>query len=153
MVRYWVGCAAIALVAGCGSGSDVHELEATFDAAYLAPLASAGMTTTVLRTCRFADPVDAPWHLLIDVRIDATEDRVADVLTRHDVVVVQGREPMIVQQIFNEPGKGWDGILEKSGDQSMLRLERSYATHSGRKDALGWAEVCADTPPQAPTVP
>ncbi|GIM94203.1 hypothetical protein [Paractinoplanes toevensis] len=157
MLRVRVWFAVVALVTGCSSGNGVHadvrDLEETLVATYLDPLEAAGIGTSVLRTCRFADPVDAPWHLLIEVRVDAPEDRVADVLTHEGVVVVRGREPMIVQQIFNQPNRGWDGILAKDGEKSKLGLERSYVDHAGWTDAVGWGEVCADTPPQAPTVP
>ena len=143
-------------VAGCRAGdgmqlsSNVHDLEATLAEHYLNPLSEAGITASVVRTCRFADPVDAPWHLWIELQVDAPEDRVADVLTGEGVVVVRDREPMIVQQVFNEPGKGWDGILATSGNRSRLSLERSYATHSGWTDALGWGEVCPDSPNPGP---
>ena len=134
----------VGLTAGCGSGSDVHDLEAVLAEKYLDPLGDAGITVSVVRTCRFADAVDTPWHLSVELRVDAPEDRVADVLTDAGVVVVRGREPMIVQQIRNEPEEGWDGILATSGDRSTLRLEHPYATHSGWTDALGWGEVCPD---------
>ncbi|GIF18225.1 hypothetical protein BJ973_008812 [Actinoplanes tereljensis] len=156
-VRFAVLPLVIALVTGCSSGkglhADVRDLEETLVATYLEPLNTAGIETSVVRTCRFADAVDAAWHLLIEVRVDAPEDRVADVLTHEKVVVVRGREPMIVQQIFNEPNQGWDGILEKDGDGSTLSLERSYVDHAGWKDAIGWGEVCADSPPAPSPVP
>jgi hypothetical protein len=156
-VRFVVVPLVVALMTGCGSGNDVHadvrDMEETLVATYLEPLNAAGIATSVVRTCRFADSVEAAWHLSIEVRVDAAEDRVADVLTHEGVVVVRGREPMIVQQIFNEPGKGWDGILEKNGDHTRLGLERSYVDHAGWKDAIGWGEVCPDSPPAPSPVP
>jgi hypothetical protein len=136
----------VGLASGCSPAEDVDGLEATFAQHYLDPLDAAGITASVTRTCRFDDPVDAPWHLSVQVAIDAPQERVAKVLTDADVVVVGHREPMIVQQIPGEPGVGWDGILAASGSRSTLSLEHSNATHSGWSDALGWGEVCADRP-------
>jgi hypothetical protein len=134
--------AAVALLAGCEQSADVGDLEATLAEHYLDPVTAAGMTPSVLSTCRFADPVDDPWHLRIEIRIDGPADRVADALVSKGVVVVRGREPMIVQQIRNEPGTGWDGILATAGGGSRLALERGDVTHAGWSDALGWAEEC-----------
>ena len=138
---------AVGAVTGCGGVSDdVRDLETTLVDTYLKPLAKAGVSTSVETTCRFADPIDSPWHLNIKIKIDAPEKRVADILHGQGVVVVRDREPMIVQQIFNQPDDGWDGILQADGDGSLLWLERNNVTHSGFSDALGWGEVCPGSP-------
>ncbi len=51
-----------------------------------------------------------------------------------------------MQQIRNEPDKGWDGILATRGQQSTLTLSHSNAEHDGFRDALGWGEVCPGSP-------
>lgn len=137
----------VGAVTGCsGVSDDVRDLETTLVDTYLKPLAKAGISTSVESTCRLADPIDSPWHLAIKIKIGAPEKRVADILAGEGVVVVRDREPMIVQQIFNQPDDGWDGILKADGDGSALSLERSYVTHSGFSDAVGWGEVCPGSP-------
>ena len=137
----------VGAVAGCGGVSDdVRDLETALVDTYLTPLSEADLSTSVESTCRLADPIDSRWHLSIKIRIGAPENRVADILDGEGVVVVRGREPMIVQQIRNQPNDGWDGILQADGDGSLLWLERSNVTHSGFSDAVGWGEVCPGSP-------
>ncbi|UQU62429.1 hypothetical protein COUCH_25765 [Couchioplanes caeruleus] len=141
-----VSLAAGAATACGGVGDGVRDVETTLVDTYLTPLTRAGFHPSVESTCRFADPVDTPWHLDVKIKVAASEKQVADILAEEGVVVVSDREPMIVQQIRDEPGDGWDGVLQADGDSSALLLERSDVTHSGFSDAVGWGEVCPGSP-------
>jgi hypothetical protein len=135
---------AVLLAAGCGGSRDVNDVEKMLVEHYLDPLDSAGITTSVESACRYAGPVAAPWHLSIELRLDAPQQRVADFLKSEGIVVVADRQPMIVQQIPDNPTEGWNGTLAASGDKSILALVYNEATRSDWSGAVGWAEVCPD---------
>jgi hypothetical protein len=160
-VRVWVrvvaAALAVSLVGGCGAEPSVGDLEEMLAGTYLAPLTEAGLTTSVTRACRILNPGDAedtaatttggrPWHLAVDIDIDAPAARVADLLEAEDVVLRRDHDPMIVQQEFNKPGHGWDGILTATGDRSTLSLEHGNLAHDKLAGSLGWADVCTDRP-------
>jgi hypothetical protein len=70
---------------------------------------------------------------------------VADTLEAQDVVLVRDRVPMTVQQVRGDPARGWNGVLDTSGDGALLGLTFNNVKPSGLAEAGGWAEVCATT--------
>jgi hypothetical protein len=149
MMGHLIRLAGVLLVAGlatgCGSGHSVEDGESALAKGYLESLDAAGIRVTVMKACRYQGPVDAPWHLSVELRLDAEPGRVAEVLVDEGVVVVRDRDPMIVQQVHNEPASGWNGALEASAGGSVLNLTYNNAKPSGRYGALGWAEECPQT--------
>lgn len=148
MAGSWIRVAAAllagGLVAGCGAGRDVDDVEAALVDHYIDPLAAAGITATVEDTCRYAFQSAAePWHLDVKLRLDAPARQVADVLESEGMVVSrENQESMHVQQIPGNPRDGWNGVLAMSGDGSILGLTYNNATPSAWSGAVGWAEVC-----------
>lgn len=146
MAGSWIRLGAVllaaGLVAGCGADREVREVEETLVEAYLDPLAAAGITVAVTDTCKYAGGTEEPWHLSVELRLAAPEERVADVLEREGMVVVRDREPMVVQQVPGVPREGWNGVLAGAADGSVLSLVFNNATHSDRQGAVGWSEVC-----------
>ncbi len=132
----------LSLVAGCGASHDIGDVEERLARHYLEPLAAAGIDAAVLETCRYRGSVDEPWHLSIELRLDATQGRAADVLQGEGMVVLRDRDPMIVQQIPDNPSDGWNGVLAGKGDGSLLTLVYNNVRHSGWSGAVGWAESC-----------
>lgn len=147
MTGSWIRLGGVLLIAslaaGCGSGRSVGDSESTLIDGYLEPLREAGIQVTVEKACRYPGPVDIPWHLGVEVHLDAAPDRVADVLVDEDVWVVRDRDPMIVQQ-YHEDTHGWNGVLEASGEGSKLALTFNNAKPSDRFEGLGWHDDCRD---------
>lgn len=74
--------------AGCaGAGGGVDDAEEQLGEHFLDPLTDAGITQHVQSTCRFGTPVDEVRHLQTDVRVQAPQQQVADVLSDAGVVV------------------------------------------------------------------
>lgn len=98
----------------------------------------------VENTCHLErDSDDEPWHLEIQVGIDAEADEVAQILQAEGVAVARDREPMLVQQEPDDPAGGWNGALGPSRDGgSFLGLTYNNVALDGLPDAGGWAEVC-----------
>ena len=148
MARPWSRLAGAAIVvwlaAACSTGSDIADVEAVLVDHYLDPLAETGITVSVESACRYAGPVDIPWHLEVALRLDAPPQRVADFVEQEGMVVRRDRDPMIVQQIPGAPTEGWNGSLEARRDGSVLKLVFNNVTRSGWSGAVGWAEVCPD---------
>ena len=138
---------ATGLLAGCDTGTDVHNVEVLLAEHYLDPLTEAGLNPVVNSACRYEGPVDAPWHLSISLHLDADADRVAGVLLDEGMVVKRDRDPMIVQQVPDDPGAGWNGGLRAAGAGSVLTLVFNNATSSGWAGSVGWAQEC--TPEEA----
>lgn len=146
MARCWIRLGAVLLAAGlitgCGADRDVRAVEETLVEAYLDPLAAAGITAAVADTCKYAGGTEEPWHLSVELRLAAPEERVADVLESEGMVVRRDREPMIVQQVPGSPRDGWNGVLAAAADGSTLRLVFNNAAHAGWDGTVGWSEVC-----------
>jgi hypothetical protein len=148
---FWSAAAVSAvLLSGCSADHSVAGVEDTLVDGYLEPLEKAGITVTVENACRYAGDVALPWHLSVALRLNAPADRVAGVLKDEDVVVVTDREPMIVQQIFDNPGDGWNGSLAAKGEQSLLALVFNNVDRSGWSGTVGWSDPCP--PPLGPDV-
>jgi hypothetical protein len=140
------------MTVGCEASKDVEDVEDALVEQFLDPLATDGITLSVESACRYAGPVDAPWHLSMELRIDARRERVVDALKGEGMIVRSDREPMLLQQIPGKPDEGWNGSLVASGDDSILYLLYNNATHDW-PDALGWADVCPGSPGSATTSP
>jgi hypothetical protein len=149
MARMWPRLAGAVMVvwlaAACTTGNDVADVEAVLVDHYLDPLAETGITASVQSACRYAGPVDLPWHLDVALRLDAAPERVADFLEREGMVVRRDREPMTVQQVPGAPNQGWNGTLRASEQGSVLNLVFNNVTRSGWTGAVGWADVCPDS--------
>lgn len=143
-IRLGTALLAACLAAGCGASRDVADVEAMLAERYLEPLDAAGIHATVESACRYRGQIDAPWHLSTSLRLDAAQARVAEVLAGEGIIVVKDRDPMIVQQIRNDPTHGWNGALSAADGGSTLGLVFNNATRSERFGALGWAEVCPE---------
>jgi hypothetical protein len=134
----------LGLVAGCGASRDVADVERMLAERYLKPLEAAGIHATVESACRYRGEFDAPWHLSTSLRLDAAPARVAKVLADEGIVVDGDRDPMIVQQIRNDPSHGWNGSLTSAEGGSTLGLVFNNATRSDHFAALGWADICPE---------
>jgi hypothetical protein len=142
-IRFAAALSVVGLAAGCGASRDVDDVETALVEHYIDPLAAAGITAKVEDTCRYAEhSAEEPWHLEVELRLDAPPQQVADVLESEGMVVSRDREPMLVQQIPGNPRDGWNGVLATSGDDSTLGLVYNNATHSAWSGAVGWAEAC-----------
>src|SRR5688500_18559032 len=115
MVRSWSRLAGVVLVAwlvaGCGASSDVDDVEAMLVERYLEPLAAAGIQATIESSCRYDTPIDGPWHLSAELRLDAEPSRVSKALKNEGVVVVGEPDALLVQQMRNDMD-GWNGSLK-----------------------------------------
>jgi hypothetical protein len=151
---WWAPLAAIVTLSGCATAHDVPSVEERLVDGFLTPLAAAGMPVTIAESCRYDLPVDQPWHLNTELRVHATQARVAEVLSAQDMVLLRDRDPMILQQFEGRPGDGWNGVLEAAGDQAVIKLTYNNADREAWAGAVGWAEACPDGPhPDATATP
>jgi hypothetical protein len=148
LIRSVAAACAVVILSGCAADHSVAGVEDVLIDNYLEPLEKAGITVTVDHACRYAGDITFPWHLSVALRLDAPVDRVARFLENEGMVVRTDRDPMIVQQIFNNPGDGWNGSLAASGEQSMLSLVFNNAERSGWSGTVGWSDSCP--PPLGP---
>lgn len=145
-IRHGTALLAILLVARCGTSSDVTDVEDMLVERFLDPLAAGGITASIEGACRYPGSVDAPWHLKVELHLDASPRNGADVLVGEGMIVRPDREPMIVQQVPDGPNEGWNGGLTASDSGSVLGLTYNNATRSGWSGAVGWAEECSMAP-------
>lgn len=156
-VRVVAATLAVSLAGGCATDEPIGDLERMLVQTYLEPLRAAGIATSVTRACRIlnaGDPEDTaetkpggrPWHLAVRIEAAAPIARVDRVLTAQDVVVRRDGDQAIIQQIADEPGRGWDGTLSGSGETSNLELEYGNLAHEDLTGMLGWADACTDLP-------
>lgn len=148
LVRSVAALCAVVVLGGCTADHSVTDVEDMLIDEYLTPLEEAGITAAVEHACRYAGDITVPWHLSIVLRLGAPVDRVAGFLADEGMVVRTDRNPMIVQQIFDKPGDGWNGSLTASGEQSRLSLVFNNAERSGWSGAVGWSDSCP--PPLGP---
>jgi hypothetical protein len=139
----------VGMLSGCAVDRSVAGVEDILIDNYLEPLEKAGIGVTVENACRYPGDMTYPWHVSVALRLDAPVDRVARFLQDEGMVVRTDRNPMIVQQIFNNPDDGWNGGLEAKGEQSLLSLVFNNAERSGWSGTVGWSDTCP--PPLGPT--
>lgn len=132
------------LAGGSDDGlTGVHEAEALLWDGVEAPLVDAGLVLEVTETCHLPrDHEDEPAHLVVEAVVEAPPAVVASVLRDQGAVVVDDREPMVVQQHAGSPSTGWNGQLAAGpGGSSVLGL-----TFNGVEPDLAtfhaWLEVC-----------
>lgn len=148
MIRRSLGGAVLVagalLASGCSSATTIAAVDAALAERYLEPLRSADIGFTVDNTCHLDLPSlpDEPWHLEVQIKVNADTERVADVLEAEDVVLVRDRDPMVVQQERGKPQLGWNGVLESADDGSLLGLTHNNVTSGSFAEAGAWAEVC-----------
>lgn len=106
LIRSVTAVIAVTMLSGCAAEHSVQGVEDVLIDDYLEPLEKAGFTVTMENACRYAGDVTAPWHLSVALRLNAPVDRVAGVLKDEDMVVGTDRDPMIVQQLFDNPDDG-----------------------------------------------
>jgi hypothetical protein len=133
--------AAALLAAGCTTTS-VESVNTALAEHYLEPFDSAGILYTVVSTCHLERRAGSAWHLEIQVRLDADQGEVADILEEQGVVLRRDRDPMVVQQQPGEPDRGWNGALESSDGGARLGLTYDNVEPDGPAEVGGWAEVC-----------
>lgn len=135
--------AVVALIAAGCATTAVESVNAALAEHYLEPFDAAGISYTVVSTCHLERrAASESWHLEVQVRIDAEQREVADVLEAQGVVLRRDRDPMHVQQEPGEPDQGWNGALESSDGDALLGLTYNNVTPDGPAEVGAWAEEC-----------
>jgi hypothetical protein len=137
-----VGAALVLLMAGCGEPSSVGDAESRLSAGYRDVLSAAGITHVVDDTCHAHRSPSEAWTLYVTVRVDASPERVAELLEDEGMVVLSDREPMLIQQTAGDPVHGWNGTLIASGAGTVLGLAHNGVTAPKAGRSIGWLEVC-----------
>jgi hypothetical protein len=141
-----VVAALMAVTTCCSSPGTLSASETQFEDAFIQPVEAAGLHYSVEQVCHYArDRSDEPWHLQITVVVDADPNEVADALAATVDIIERDRSPMILQQFAGEPGRGWDGVLERQGESTVLGVVKDNVDVEGDRPSVGWLPVCVFT--------
>ncbi len=127
----------------CVAGTaDVGTVEKQLRDGYLQPLEDGGLTFEVVEVCHYSREEDEPWHLGVSLAVDASPERVAEVLSQTVGVLLTDRDPMVVQQYEGEPAKGWDGAIADGGDTTTVGLVKNNVVVEADQLSVGWLQEC-----------
>ena len=130
------------------SSSSIAVSERQLRTGFLQPLARADIPVRVLDACHYArrSPQEG-WHLSMKMAATASQAAVIEALRKDtDAVIVDDREPPLVQQFPGQPNRGWNGTLTSSEAGTEISLVKNNVATSEGSIGVGWLPVCPDSP-------